>query len=125
MGSNEPVVGSSEVRRLEEPVLDLERIGAQISGISANRRHYSLESDLQLCLGFNVSRVTEREVGGLQRRFDVSLLPSATCPREKVLPIWLGPDFSVVFEGYAGGAEHWLGHQVGRKRSLQGDILRI
>ena len=49
---------------------------------------------------------------------------SATCPRESVLPIRLRPDFSVVFEGYAGWAEHWLGHQVGRKRSLQGDILR-
>jgi hypothetical protein len=34
-------------------------------------------------------------------------VPSATCPRESVLPIRLRPDFSVVFEGYAGGAEHW------------------
>ena len=32
---------------------------------------------------------------------------SATCPRESVLPIRLRPDFSVVFEGYAGRAEHW------------------
>lgn len=59
-----------------------------------------------------------------QRRFVFRCSPSATCPREKVLPIWLGPDFSVVCEGCAGGAEHWLGHQVGRKRSLQGEILR-
>jgi hypothetical protein len=29
---------------------------------------------------------------------------SATCPRESVLPIRLRPDFSVVFEGYAGWA---------------------
>ena len=28
---------------------------------------------------------------------------SATCPRESVLPIRLRLDFSVVFEGYAGG----------------------
>ena len=27
---------------------------------------------------------------------------SATCPRESVLPIRMRPDFSVVFEGYAG-----------------------
>ena len=33
---------------------------------------------------------------------------SATCPCESVLPIRLRPDFSAVFEGYAGGAEHWL-----------------
>jgi hypothetical protein len=33
--------------------------------------------------------------------------PSATCPRESVLPIRLRPDFFVVFEGYAGEAEHW------------------
>ena len=32
---------------------------------------------------------------------------SATCPHESVLPIRLRPDFSVVFDGYAGGAEHW------------------
>ena len=31
---------------------------------------------------------------------------SATCPLESVLSIRLRPDFSVVFEGYAGGAEH-------------------
>ena len=34
---------------------------------------------------------------------------SATCPRESVLPIRIRPDFLVVFEGYAGGAEHRLG----------------
>ena len=49
---------------------------------------------------------------------------SATCPRESVLPIRLRPDFSVVFEGYAGGAEHWPLRQVARKRSLRADILR-
>ena len=31
---------------------------------------------------------------------------SATCPSESILSIRLRPDFSVVFEGYAGGAEH-------------------
>jgi len=31
---------------------------------------------------------------------------SATCPRESVLPIRLQPEFLVVFEGYAGEAEH-------------------
>ena len=49
---------------------------------------------------------------------------SATCPRESVLPIRLRPDFSVVFEGYAGGAEHWPRHQEAWKRSLRADILR-
>ena len=49
---------------------------------------------------------------------------SATCTRESVIPIRLRSDFSVFFESYAGGAEHWLGHQVGRKRSLQGDNRR-
>ena len=49
---------------------------------------------------------------------------SATCPRESVLPIRLRPDFSVVFEGYAGGAEHWLRLQKARQRSLRADILR-
>ena len=37
--------------------------------------------------------------------------PSATWLRESVLPIRLRPDFLVVFEGYAGGAEHWLGRR--------------
>ena len=41
-----------------------------------------------------------------QRRLDIKPIPSATCPRESVLPIRLRPDFSVVFEGYGGGAEH-------------------
>ena len=49
---------------------------------------------------------------------------SATCPRESVLPIRLRPDFSVVFGGYAGGAEHWRCRQEPRKRSLRADILR-
>ena len=49
---------------------------------------------------------------------------SATCPRESVLPIRLRPDFSVVFEGYAGGAEHWPRRQEVRMRSLRADILR-
>ena len=49
---------------------------------------------------------------------------SATCPSESVLPIRLQPEFLVVFEGYAGEAEHWpLGQEV-RKRSLRADILR-
>jgi hypothetical protein len=42
-----------------------------------------------------------------KRRLDLRPVPSATCPRESVLPIRLRPDFLVVFEGYAGGAEHW------------------
>ena len=49
---------------------------------------------------------------------------SATCPRESVLPIRPQPDFLVVFEGYAGGAEHLPRHQEARKRSLRADILR-
>jgi hypothetical protein len=48
---------------------------------------------------------------------------SATCPRECVLPIRLRPDFLVVFEGYAGGAEHRRLRQEARKRSLSADIL--
>ena len=49
---------------------------------------------------------------------------SATCPRESVLPIRLRPEFLVVFEGYAGGAEHQRGRHAVRKRSLRGYILR-
>ena len=49
---------------------------------------------------------------------------SATCPRESVLPIRLRPDFSVVFEGYAGWAEHRPHGHVTRKQSLRADILR-
>ena len=48
---------------------------------------------------------------------------SATCTRESVLPIRLRPDFCVIFEGYAGGAEHWPRRQEPRKRSLRADIL--
>lgn len=39
-----------------------------------------------------------------QRTFDAGPVPSATCPRESVLPIRLRPGFSVVFGGYAEGA---------------------
>ena len=49
---------------------------------------------------------------------------SATCPRESVLPIRPRQDFSVVFEGYAGAAEHWPLRQEARKQSLRVDILR-
>ena len=48
---------------------------------------------------------------------------SATCLSESVLPIRLRPDFSVVFGGYAGGAEHWPRRQEVRMRSLWADIL--
>jgi hypothetical protein len=50
--------------------------------------------------------------------------PSATCPRESVLPVRLRPDFLVVFGGYAGVAEHRHGCQAARKRSLRADILQ-
>ena len=50
--------------------------------------------------------------------------PSATCPRESVLPIRLRPDFSVVLEGYAGGAVNWPCCAEGRKLSLKADILQ-
>jgi hypothetical protein len=43
---------------------------------------------------------------GAQRRLDGSPVPSASCPCKSVLPIRLRPDFLVVLEGYAGGAEH-------------------
>jgi DNA-binding transcriptional regulator YiaG len=49
---------------------------------------------------------------------------TATCPRESVLPIRLRPDFSVVFEGSAGQAEHRSQRKVARKRSLRAHILR-
>ena len=49
---------------------------------------------------------------------------SATCPSESVLAIRLQPKFSVVFEGYAGGAVNRPRFQEGRKRSLKADILR-
>ena len=48
---------------------------------------------------------------------------SATCPRESVLPIRLRPDFLVVFEGYAGGAEHRRRWPEPQKRSLRANIL--
>ena len=55
----------------------------------------------------NVQKFLANEGGIHKRRLDIRPIPSATCPRESVLPIRLRPDFSVVFEGYAGGAEHW------------------
>ena len=50
--------------------------------------------------------------------------PSATCPCETVLSIRLRPDFLVVFEGYAGGAEHRPRRWEARNWSLRADILR-
>ena len=49
---------------------------------------------------------------------------SATFPRESVLSIRLRPEFSVVFEGYAGEAVNRPCCQEARKRSLRADILR-
>ena len=51
------------------------------------------------------------------------VFPSATCPRERVLSIRLRPEFSVVFVGDEGGAEHWPLRQEARKWSLRADIL--
>ena len=48
---------------------------------------------------------------------------TATCPRESVLPIRPRPDFCVVFEGYAGEAEHQPRCREALKRSLKADIL--
>ena len=50
--------------------------------------------------------------------------PSATCPRESVLPIWLRPYFSVVFEGYTGQAANRHQCWEAQKHSLKADILR-
>ncbi len=71
-----------------------------------------------------VQKFLANESGIHKRRFDVRPIPSATCPRESVLPIRLRPDFSVVFEGYAGKAEHRRQRQEARRRSLRVDILR-
>ncbi len=60
-----------------------------------------------------------------QRRFDRSRVPSATYPREIVLPIWRRPDFFVVFEGYAGEAVNWPCCPEGQKRSLNADIVDL
>jgi hypothetical protein len=63
------------------------------------------------------------ESGIHKRRLDGRPIPSATCPRESVLPIRLRPDFCVVFEGYAGEAEHQPRCREALKRSLRADIL--
>jgi hypothetical protein len=59
-----------------------------------------------------------------ERELGARLAPSATCPRESVLPIRLRPDFYVVFEGYAGWAEYRPRRQEAQRRSLGADILR-
>jgi len=43
---------------------------------------------------------------------------SATCLNESVLPVWLRPNFSVVFGGYAVRAVHWHQRRRAQKRSL-------
>ena len=61
---------------------------------------------------------------GKWRRLDARPIPSATCPSESVLPIRLRPEFSVVFEGYAGGAEHWHErHYLWRPVDHEGEVL--
>ena len=79
------------------------------------RNYHDHDSEISGLLG---------ECGSKWRRFDRSPVPSATCPRESVLTIRLRQDFLVVFEGYAGGAEHWPLRQEARKRSLRAEILR-
>lgn len=69
------------------------------------------------CTGLENRRARKRTVGS-------NPTSSATCLRESVLPIRLRLEFSVVFEGYAGGAEHWPLRQVAWKRSLRASILR-
>src|SRR5690606_13739921 len=49
---------------------------------------------------------------------------SPACPRHSGLPVRLRPAFLVVFEGYAGGADHRCRRQVARKPSLRPNILR-
>ena len=44
--------------------------------------------------------------------------------RQSILPIRLRPDFSVVFEGCAGEAEHWPRRKQAWKRSLGAEILQ-
>jgi hypothetical protein len=66
-----------------------------------------------------VQKFLANESGIHKRRFDVRPILSAICPRESVLPIRPRPDFLVVFEGYAGGAEHWPLRRMTRKRSLR------
>src|SRR6056297_3144888 len=61
---------------------------------------------------------------GIHKRTSGPLRP-ATCPSESVLPILLPPDFIVVFEGYAGGAENWLRREEAWKRSLRVSENRV
>lgn len=48
---------------------------------------------------------------------------TATCPHEYILPIRPWPDFSVVFESYAGRAEHWPRRPRWLGRGLSGAIF--
>ena len=70
-----------------------------------------------------VQKFLANEGGIHKRRLDSRPTPSAICPRESVLPIRLWLDFSVVFGGYAGGAEHWPLRREARKRFLIAEIL--
>src|SRR5690606_24226034 len=87
---------------------------------------WSIAPVLKTCNG----RVAEWSIAAVLKTADVQAsvgsnpTPSATCPRESILPIRLRSDFSVVFEGYAGAAEHWRRRQEARKRSLRVSILR-
>ena len=82
-----------------------------------------------LC-GASGGRVAEWSIAPVLKTGDVQAsvgsnpTPSATCPRESVLPIRLRPDFSVVFEGYAGGAVNRATPRRARMRSLLAGILR-
>lgn len=51
-------------------------------------------------------------------------LPVRHLPPRKRSPDPAPAGFFVVFEGYAGGAEHWPKRQEAQKRSLGADILR-
>jgi hypothetical protein len=45
---------------------------------------------------------TRPNLPSIQRTFAPGPVPSATCPRQSVLPVRLLPDFSFVLEGYDG-----------------------
>ena len=61
------------------------------------------------------------QAASLKRFAGSNLFRPATYPSESVLLIRLRPDFSVVFEGYAGGAEHLSQCQEASNRSLRAD----
>ncbi len=103
--------------------IDADKVQGEGSAVHLDSSALVSHPDARMGFEEYTNRVPIKSITCRQRRLDASTVPSATVPIETDLSVWQGPDFPVVFKGYAGRAVDRPLRQKGQIGTLRTDIL--